>query len=261
MGLPIAKPWFRRRTCADGVTLLDEPHVDPFARCNVWHVRGRARDLLVDTGLGIRSLCKAAADLFERRVTVVLTHSHFDHIGGAHEFAERLAHGQEAEELATPRGFRGLTARALGEDLVRRLRGAGYDLPETLLTALPDARFPVDDYRVQAAPLTGTVADGDVIDLGDRRLEVLHVPGHSPGSIALWEPATRILFSGDAVYDGPLLADLPGSNVADYAGSLRRLASLDVAVVHAGHDPSFGGERLREITERTLRQWEAARSR
>ncbi len=62
MALPIAQEWFDRRSLADGVTLLSERYVDPFARCNVWHVRGRDRDLLIDTGLGVRSLREAAAE-------------------------------------------------------------------------------------------------------------------------------------------------------------------------------------------------------
>ena len=49
------------------------------------------------------------------------------------------------------------------------------------------------------------IGEGDVIDLGDRAFEVLHLPGHSPGSIGLWDPAAGTLFSGDAIYDGPLL--------------------------------------------------------
>jgi glyoxylase-like metal-dependent hydrolase (beta-lactamase superfamily II) len=255
MSLPIAEQWFRRQTFADGVTLLSEPHVDAFARCNIWHVRGRDRDLVIDTGLGVRSLREAAADLLGHSVTAVLTHSHFDHIGGAYEFADRIAHTDEVDELAAPRGFRGLSARSLGDELVQRLRGAGYDVPEEFLTALPGAGFDVDGYAVRSAPLTGTVRDGDIVDLGDRSFEVLHLPGHSPGSIGLWEPRTKTLFSGDAIYDGPLLSDLPGSCVEDYVGSLRRLLSLDVETVHAGHDPSFGKPRLRAIAESYLARW------
>jgi glyoxylase-like metal-dependent hydrolase (beta-lactamase superfamily II) len=257
MTLPVAEQWFRRERFSDGVTLLTEPHVDPFARCNVWHVRGRDRDLLIDTGLGLQSLRRAAAELFEHGVTCVLTHSHFDHVGGAHEFSTRLAHELELEEMARPSSFRGLTARALGDDLVSRLRSAGYAVPDRFLTALPSAGFPLDDYGVQSAPLTGTLRDGDVIDLGDRTLEVLHLPGHSPGSIGLWEAETRTLFSGDAIYDGPLLFELPGSSIGAYALSLRRLLTLDVEIVHAGHDPSFGKQRLHEIARAHLAKWDA----
>jgi glyoxylase-like metal-dependent hydrolase (beta-lactamase superfamily II) len=254
--LPVAAEWFRRETMVDGVALLTESHVDPFARCNIWHVRGRDRDLVVDTGLGLRSLREAAADLFERPVTAVLTHSHFDHIGGAYEFDRRIAHESERGELESPEGFRGLTTSALGEDLVRRLRCAGYDVPDTMLTALPRPGYALDTYGVRSAPLTGAVRDGDVIDLGDRSFEVLHVPGHSPGSIALWERASGILFSGDAIYDGPLLFDLPGSSPTAYVRTLRRLMTLEVRTVHAGHDRSFGRARLREIASDCLRRLE-----
>lgn len=253
--LPIAQQWFQRQRFAGDITLLSEPYVDAFARCNIWHVRGRDRDLLIDTGLGLCSLREAAADLFARPITAVLTHSHFDHIGGAHEFSERAAHALERAALAEPSGFAGLTARALGDDLVRQLRAAGYDVPDRLLTALPNADFALDEFSVRAAPLTAALRDGDVMDLGDRAFEVMHLPGHSPGSIALWESARRVLFSGDAIYDGPLLFELPGSSIADYARTLERLLRLPVEVVHAGHDPSFGRQRLHEIARNHLMRW------
>jgi glyoxylase-like metal-dependent hydrolase (beta-lactamase superfamily II) len=90
--------------------------------------------------------------------------------------------------------------------------------------------------------------EGDVIDLGDRAFEVLHLPGHSPGSIGLWESATGTLFSGDALYDGPLLDEVPGADIDAYVNTMDRLRRLPVEVVHAGHDPSFGRERLVELT-------------
>lgn len=254
--LPVADVWFRRERFPHGITWLSEPHVDAFARCNVWHVRGRDQDLVVDTGLGIMSLHQAAADLLERPVAAVLTHSHFDHVGGAHEFAERLAHADELSELASPSSFAGLTAEALGPELVARLRQAGYAVPDQLLTALPHAGFELSSFSVRSAPLTRTLSEGDMIDLGDRVFEVLHLPGHSPGSIGLYERSTRTLFSGDAIYDGPLLYELPGSSLLDYARTLRRLLALDVDVVHAGHDPSFGRERLRQIAEQHLALWQ-----
>jgi glyoxylase-like metal-dependent hydrolase (beta-lactamase superfamily II) len=102
---------------------------------------------------------------------------------------------------------------------------------------------------VLPAPATRTVDEGDVIDVGDRRFEVLHLPGHSPGSIGLWEAETGILFSGDAIYDGPLLDELPGSDIPSYVATMKRLRDLPVTVVHAGHDPSFGRDRLRDLCE------------
>ena len=72
-------------------------------------------------------------------------------------------------------------------------------------------------------------------------------PGHSPGGISLWEERTGTLFSGDIVYDGPLIEDAYHSDLDDYAKSLARLRELPVRTVHGGHFPSFSGERLREL--------------
>jgi glyoxylase-like metal-dependent hydrolase (beta-lactamase superfamily II) len=80
----------------------------------------------------------------------------------------------------------------------------------------------------------------------------MHLPGHSPGSMGLWEKSTGILFSGDALYDGPLLDELEDSNLADYVRTMRRLRELPVRVVHAGHDPSFGRDRLIELADAYL---------
>ena len=80
-----------------------------------------------------------------------------------------------------------------------------------------------ESYCVLPAPATRTVEEGDVIDLGDRRFEVLHLPGHSPGSIGLWEAESGVLFSGDAIYDGPLLDELPGSDIPIYVATMKRL--------------------------------------
>ena len=111
---------------------------------------------------------------------------------------------------------------------------------ETLITALPHAGYKLASYSVRPARPTRIVEEGHVVDLGDRSFEVLHLPGHSPGSMGLWEKRTGTLFSGDAIYDGPLLDELEDSNIADYIRTMRRLRELPVRVVHAGHDPSFG---------------------
>jgi glyoxylase-like metal-dependent hydrolase (beta-lactamase superfamily II) len=95
------------------------------------------------------------------------------------------------------------------------------------------------------------IEDGDVLDLGDRVLQVLHTPGHSPGGISLWEAATQTLFTGDILYDGPLVENLSHSNLQDYAKSLARLRELPVRNVHGGHFPSFSGERMGEL----IAQW------
>ena len=89
--------------------------------------------------------------------------------------------------------------------------------------------------------------------VGGRVLTVLHLPGHTPGSIALLEERTGTLYSGDVVYDGGLIDNLPNSDVAAYRRSMEFLADLDVSVVHPGHGHSFGRTRLRRLAQTYLR--------
>ena len=172
MTLQVAESWFEHRVIDDGVTAIWEPHVVRFMRCNIWLVRGRDRDMLIDSGMGMCSLRGAIEDLLEKPVLAVASHSHFDHIGSHHEFAERIAHAGEADILAAP---------SRENTLIEKY------VDETAITALPSAGYDVAAYAIEPAPATRLVADGDVIELGDRAFEVLHLPGHSPGSIGLWE--------------------------------------------------------------------------
>jgi glyoxylase-like metal-dependent hydrolase (beta-lactamase superfamily II) len=105
-----------------------------------------------------------------------------------------------------------------------------------------------------AATPAALLNEGDRVDIGNRNFEVLHLPGHSPGSIALWEEGSGTLFSGDVIYDGPLLDKLDGSDIRQYVASMERILALPVKVVHGGHEPSFDGERMREIARAYLSQ-------
>ncbi|WP_119462415.1 MBL fold metallo-hydrolase [Rhodospirillaceae bacterium SYSU D60014] len=234
MHIAIAEMWFETRSLEDGVTHIWEPCVKPFYRCNIWHVRGRDRDLLLDSGMGVVSLRDRIAALAERPVMAVASHTHFDHIGSHHEFPERAVHRAEAAIMAQPTRVNTL---------------ADLYVSDEIFTALPPGSYSAERYEVAPAPATRLLEDGDVIDLGDRRFEVLSLPGHSPGSIALWESATGTLFSGDTVYDGPLIDDCYHSNVDDYVESMERLRDLPVRIVHGGHFPSFGPERYRTLID------------
>jgi glyoxylase-like metal-dependent hydrolase (beta-lactamase superfamily II) len=231
--------WYRLERKGDGVTLIEEPWIRPFYRCNMWHVRGRDRDLLIDSGMGVVPLRKWVPLVTEKPLLAVASHTHFDHIGAHHEFEDRAVHEAEADILARP-----TRAATLADPYVT----------DAIFDRLPPAPYESALYGVRGAPATQRLHDGDVLDLGDRRLEVIHTPGHSPGGIALWEAATGTLFSGDIVYDGPLIEDTPHADAAAYVASMRRLLGLPVRVVHGGHFPSYDGTRHRALIEGWLRE-------
>lgn len=230
--------WYRIRPQADGITWIDEPHIQEFYRCNIWHVRGRDRDMLVDSGMGVVSLREWVPLVTERPLDAVASHTHFDHIGCHHEFPCRLCHAAEAEILA---------------HATRENTFAGKYVADDIFHQLPPAPYQSARYTVKGAPATRLLADGDVIDLGDRHFEVIHTPGHSPGGIALWEAATGVLISGDIVYDGPLIEGTTEKEAAEYIASMKQLMALPVRVVHGGHFPSYSGARHREIITNWLR--------
>ena len=232
MRIVTAEEWYATAGVGDGVTHVYERHIKPFYRCNCWLIRGRGRDVLIDSGTGLISLPRHVPLVAERPVLAVAGHTHFDHIGSHHEFPERAVHPAEAEILADP-----TRATTLADP---------YATPE-MFTALPPGGFDPAHYAISPAPATRLLEGGDAIDLGDRRFEVVHTPGPSPGGIAFWEAATGIMFAADAVYDGPLIDDCYHSNVDDYVRMMERLLAYPVRVVHAGHFASFGRERYREL--------------
>jgi glyoxylase-like metal-dependent hydrolase (beta-lactamase superfamily II) len=228
-----ADQWYETLRMADDVTLIHEPWIKPFFRCNMWHVCGRDRDLLFDSGLGHVSLRQHVPLVTGRPIVCVASHTHFDHIGSHHEFADRCVHGAEADILADPRNEWTL---------------ADLYATDEMFDALPPG-WDSAAYAIQPAPAGRILGAGDAVDLGDRAFEVVHTPGHSPGGIGLLERATGIFLSGDIVYDGPLIDDAYHSDRAVYVETLQRLKDLPVCIIHGGHFPSFGSTRLRQIID------------
>lgn len=260
MTLPVADTWFTASRIAEGVTLILEPHVHVLEQANMFLVEGAERDMILDTGMGIAPLAPFLDTLRPdpaKDIICVSSHTHIDHIGGVHEFATRLVHPLEAEEMAAPSGLNSLFRRDMPDRLLQTFLDAGYPpIGELLIDALPHAGYDPESYVLRGAPATGILDEGDVVDLGDRRFHVLHLPGHSPGGIGLWEPASGTLFGGDAIYDGPLIYEGPGMSIPAYRQTFAKLRQLDVRIVHGGHDPSFGPERMAEIIEEYEERWD-----
>ena len=230
---------FKILRLSDRVSLIQETGVANFLRCNIWHVRGRDCDLVIDTGMGLGPLKDMVLRESDRPIKAIVTHCHFDHSGSLHEFDCRLGHRAEAHILAAP----------TNSEVVYSGDWARIEVVDP--RQHPD--FRPETYRITPAPLTGYLDEGDVVDLGDRAFQVLHVPGHSPGSIALWDRKARTVFSGDAIYDGDLLDNLYHSDAAVYRQTLERLSTLDADTFHAGHFPSFGKARLQAIVAEYMR--------
>lgn len=233
--MKVAEVWYEVAEVGDGVVRLSEPHVHSFARCNIWFVRGRDRDLLIDAGMGLRPLLPALPRPTDKPLVAVATHIHFDHVGCLHEFADRRAHASEAPDYATMPDEKTIAP------LFR-------ELPDPV-TALPWVGWQAADYRVPPAPIEAVLADGDAIDLGDRALTVLHLPGHSPGSVGFYDEKNGLLFSGDALYDGELLDALDCSSIPDYLKTMARLRDLPIRLGHGGHCDSFDEARKNRLVD------------
>lgn len=247
--LGVADRWWRSEDVGDGVTMIVEAHITPMLESNVWHVQGIDADLVIDTANGIGALRPAIDELAkDRPVTAVATHGHFDHVGGLGEFDDRRCHEADADEVRRPYGVR-IERGAQPEGVDAMFAYYGYQVPELTIDALPHAGFDVASWVAPGAEPTAFVGEGDVLDLGDRQLEVLHVPGHTAGSIAIWEPATGLLFTGDTAY---VDARLSFDDLAAAEASLTRLRELPVRRVHAGHDRIFDGDELHRLIDGLL---------
>lgn len=244
--------WFRVTPLGEGVTLVEEPYAGELLSANLWHVRGRDRDLVLDAGLGVVALRTALPWLFEHDPVLVLSHAHLDHMGGAHEFDDVRVHSAELDEVRAP-GPSSLRTRRLLSLLGLDAEAEEAADDDVLLDALPTEAYDLDAYRLAAAPAATALHDGDVVDLGDRRFEVLHLPGHTPGSLNLLDADAGVLLTGDVVYEGGLIDSCTGSDPAAYAATMRRLLDVDIDRALPGHGPVLDRAQLRAIADDYLR--------
>jgi len=224
-----AEDWFAVAELEPGVHVVSEPgHV--FS----WLIAGAERTVLLDTGLGLADVAAAVEPFATSPVEVVNSHGHFDHVGGNDGFAPAAMHEQAPPFLDVNTDDRELAAYAaiapaMSDDYGRLLAVDRREFflvgPEQELRAWPAAGIAAAGGWHIATPEPGRLlSDGDVIELGDRSLRVIHTPGHCPDHICLLDEAAGILFAQDQAYYGPHLIYLPESDPGEFARSARRLA-------------------------------------
>lgn len=197
--------WFEVKEVGDATWAIDD------RGCDVMYlVAGQERCLLIDTGWGVGDLPALVASLSPLPLTVVNTHGHPDHVLGNGQFDRVYVHA--ADETAT---------RKLPPDGMRR-----WVVDNALPKPLP-ADFQFDAWAVTGPDALETIQGGHVFDLGGRTLEVISVPGHTPGSICLLDRQARVLFSGDSVLPGAIWLHLEESlSLSRFHENLQRLQGL-----------------------------------
>jgi glyoxylase-like metal-dependent hydrolase (beta-lactamase superfamily II) len=211
--------WFDVSRYDDDIVAIAEPgHIEDV---KAYLVLGRDRSLLVDSTVGFGDIRAVIEDFTDGPVTLVNTHGHLDHIGNNWRFDDIWVHAADLERVRA-----GLS----NEQLARFLK------PEAFFRE-PPAGLDLDTFCTPGVEVSGTVDEGDVFDLGDRQLQVLHTPGHTPGCISLVDEASGSLICGDMVHKGAMFAHYAGGYAHEYRDSVHRLAQLvpDLQAVYPGH--------------------------
>lgn len=241
-----AHSWFDVREVGRDIHMINEPG---HAACYL--VIGTRAALLFDSGLGIAPISVIVRELTNLPVLVVSSHHHIDHRGGNADLAAHLEvqdfcahpaateHGFGCAHDAADRAFLRAYAAAMTHVVAEFGRFAELDARYFFTLARVGHPRPLPDltgWMVGATPVTRTLADGETIDLGGRRLEVLHTPGHAPDALCLFERASGTLLSGDTVLSAAHWLHGPGADPVGFAASTRRLAQLPVTRILAAHN-------------------------
>ena len=201
---------------------------------------------IIDVGLmgkgnyKLSSIEQLGFDLKEIK-RVLMTHTHLDHIGCLPEILEAVPEAElwvhEAEGQPLEQGDERVV---YGMDIFRSMCQSQY--------GIPDGRFRFTVHRM--------LGDGEALTLGGFSWQVLHIPGHSPGSIALYDSDRKILIPGDTVYADYAIGrfDLHGASGSQLRESLARLAELEVNVLLPGHNNILTSVPPGYIAE-VARQW------
>jgi len=236
MSLAIWKGIFSHSNIAPGLWHVSEDYYVSGNRANIWVVLGQP-SLVVDAGLGIHNLLGYLrdAELVGEDVVVIATHCHFDHSGGLHHFPQVWVHRNESKSVRE--GNQQASVSWLSDEEV---------------AVLPRLGWTATEYRVERAQVTRELEDGETV-FG---MKVLHLPGHSSGSIALLCTSRSWLFTGDVLYKGGLIDWLPSSSINDYRISMSKILDLlkdcPTMTILPGHGPVLSSEAGQELAANYL---------
>ena len=238
MHKPIADLWYGIEACEGDIVHIRETHIDQWAAGDIWLICGSDIDLVFDTGTGIVPLEPLVSMLSNKPKLAVSCCYYYDHAGGLDGFEKKACHPFEARLLSNP------PERA--EELV-----------EESFYAHPYKGFQPESYRQKPVVSPQFIDEGDIIDLGNRQLSVLHIPGRTPGSIALWEESTGFLFGGETAFIDPFGHDFPPEQSVElYETSLKRLSKLPVKRVFGGHYGIFGSDQLIKLVDQEVGRYD-----
>lgn len=202
-----------------------EPTVTMYLIC------GSERAVLVDTAFGLGDLAGLCAKLTDKPITLFCSHAHPDHVLGNWQFESALLGAEDNGIYAVLADEENYAKMMTSEEsqwareVIKKNTGI-TDFSEINAT---DIKFcPVENIK-----------DGDVIDLGDRKLEVLAVPGHTPGSLVLVDRTEKAAYSGDAINQYPWMFLEESLSLEEYRDSLERaLKKLEgIEKIYHGHAP------------------------
>ncbi len=218
--MAVSSDWFEVYRVAPEVFAVYEPHQSE--ETISYLIVGKTRALLFDTGMGIGNLRGVTGQLTRLPVVVLNSHTHNDHVGDNWQFGT-------IDSMDT--AFSRRNAQGSREDAQAEIK------PGEICGRMP-AGFDAKRYATRPWKITAFVKDGEWVDLGGRRLQIVATPGHTPDSISLFDPGDALLFTGDTYYPGTIWLYRPETDLAAYGRSVRRLAALapQVKLVLGAHN-------------------------
>ncbi len=201
---------------------------------------GTEKALLVDTLMGIGDVKLVVDELTNLPVTVINTHSHFDHNSGNYQFD--TIYGVDIP-------YANENAKGKTNEQIRGSVG-----PETFWKNIPES-FDQDTFTAKGYDVDHFVTDGEIISLGDRDIEVVFIPGHSPDSILLIDRKNRMMMTGDSFYPAPIYVHTSTSNFQDYFLSSQIMFGYrdDVDFLLPGHNETMlSSNYLNELRAATM---------